>query len=389
VRIGVDTGGTFTDLVLLDEQRVRVHKVRSTPDDPSRAILAGIRELAPEGGVRRGPRLHCGDQRGARAPWRAGRARGDGRVRGRPAHRAPDPARAVQLPGGGSAAAGRGRADASVSASGWRSTAASSSRPARTRSTARRTAAGRGVEAVAVCLLHSYANPAHERRVAGAWTRPGSRVGIARRPARIPRVRALEHDGRQRVRDAAHGALPDGARVPARRGAAQHHAVERRVDFGRPSAKAAAVQTILSGPAAGARRRARGGRGRRLRPRDRVRHGRHLHRRDAHRRPARHDDRVHGGRLPCAAADHRHPHRGRRRRVDRLPRQRRRAPGWPAERRRRPGPRVLRQGRRADGDRRQPAARPARAGEFFLGGRMALDEERRATWRNVSPARPG
>jgi N-methylhydantoinase A/oxoprolinase/acetone carboxylase beta subunit len=44
-RIGVDTGGTFTDLVLLDEHGLRVHKVRSTPDDPARAILQGIAEL--------------------------------------------------------------------------------------------------------------------------------------------------------------------------------------------------------------------------------------------------------------------------------------------------------------------------------------------------------
>ena len=34
IRIGVDTGGTFTDLVLLGADGVLVHKVRSTPDDP-------------------------------------------------------------------------------------------------------------------------------------------------------------------------------------------------------------------------------------------------------------------------------------------------------------------------------------------------------------------
>ncbi|MBX7219396.1 MAG: hydantoinase/oxoprolinase family protein [Blastocatellia bacterium] len=45
LRIGVDTGGTFTDLVLLDGERLVVHKVRSTPDDPSRAIVQGIREI--------------------------------------------------------------------------------------------------------------------------------------------------------------------------------------------------------------------------------------------------------------------------------------------------------------------------------------------------------
>ncbi len=43
--IGIDTGGTFTDFVLLDGTGVRVHKVLSTPEAPERAILQGIREL--------------------------------------------------------------------------------------------------------------------------------------------------------------------------------------------------------------------------------------------------------------------------------------------------------------------------------------------------------
>jgi N-methylhydantoinase A/oxoprolinase/acetone carboxylase beta subunit len=45
VLIGVDTGGTFTDLLCLDDRGLRVHKLRSTPNDPSAAILQGIREL--------------------------------------------------------------------------------------------------------------------------------------------------------------------------------------------------------------------------------------------------------------------------------------------------------------------------------------------------------
>lgn len=45
VSVGVDTGGTFTDLVLFTPQGIRVHKVPSTPDDPSRAILRGLEEL--------------------------------------------------------------------------------------------------------------------------------------------------------------------------------------------------------------------------------------------------------------------------------------------------------------------------------------------------------
>jgi N-methylhydantoinase A len=48
-RLGVDTGGTFTDFVLWDEGRLRVHKVLSTPDAPEQAILQGIRELGLEG----------------------------------------------------------------------------------------------------------------------------------------------------------------------------------------------------------------------------------------------------------------------------------------------------------------------------------------------------
>lgn len=42
---GVDTGGTFTDIVLLQEGTLRVHKILSTPDDPSRAILGGLTQL--------------------------------------------------------------------------------------------------------------------------------------------------------------------------------------------------------------------------------------------------------------------------------------------------------------------------------------------------------
>ena len=45
IRLGIDTGGTFTDLLRLDEHGIKVHKVRSTPDDPAQAIFAGIADL--------------------------------------------------------------------------------------------------------------------------------------------------------------------------------------------------------------------------------------------------------------------------------------------------------------------------------------------------------
>ena len=39
MRCGVDTGGTFTDVVTDDG---RIAKVLSTPDDPSRAVADGL-----------------------------------------------------------------------------------------------------------------------------------------------------------------------------------------------------------------------------------------------------------------------------------------------------------------------------------------------------------
>jgi len=50
-RVTVDTGGTFSDFVYLDEEtgEVSIGKVPSTPDDPSRAILQGIETLLAKG----------------------------------------------------------------------------------------------------------------------------------------------------------------------------------------------------------------------------------------------------------------------------------------------------------------------------------------------------
>jgi N-methylhydantoinase A len=52
-RIGVDIGGTFTDLVVLNERagEVRTLKVPSTPHDPSQAVLNAVRRLRGEFGI--------------------------------------------------------------------------------------------------------------------------------------------------------------------------------------------------------------------------------------------------------------------------------------------------------------------------------------------------
>jgi N-methylhydantoinase A/oxoprolinase/acetone carboxylase beta subunit/N-methylhydantoinase B/oxoprolinase/acetone carboxylase alpha subunit len=53
-RIGIDTGGTFTDIVLLDEEtgEVITRKVASTPEEPGLAVLEGLHALGkPPGSI--------------------------------------------------------------------------------------------------------------------------------------------------------------------------------------------------------------------------------------------------------------------------------------------------------------------------------------------------
>ncbi|MFN8447573.1 MAG: hydantoinase/oxoprolinase family protein [Anaerolineae bacterium] len=47
--VGVDIGGTFTDLVLSVGGELRIHKLLSTPDDPARAMLNGLNAVSPGG----------------------------------------------------------------------------------------------------------------------------------------------------------------------------------------------------------------------------------------------------------------------------------------------------------------------------------------------------
>ncbi|MGD0719739.1 MAG: hydantoinase/oxoprolinase family protein [Roseiarcus sp.] len=52
-RLGVDVGGTFTDLLLLDEKNARTFtaKVPSTPGDSSIGVLAGIKKICSAAGI--------------------------------------------------------------------------------------------------------------------------------------------------------------------------------------------------------------------------------------------------------------------------------------------------------------------------------------------------
>ncbi|RPH74591.1 MAG: hydantoinase/oxoprolinase family protein, partial [Candidatus Rokuibacteriota bacterium] len=52
LRVGVDIGGTFTDIVLrLPDGALRVSKVSSTPDDPGLAVVNGLAALLRAAGA--------------------------------------------------------------------------------------------------------------------------------------------------------------------------------------------------------------------------------------------------------------------------------------------------------------------------------------------------
>jgi N-methylhydantoinase A len=48
LRLGVDTGGTFTDFIAIQGDQIRSFKIPSTPDNPARAILTGIARVLLE-----------------------------------------------------------------------------------------------------------------------------------------------------------------------------------------------------------------------------------------------------------------------------------------------------------------------------------------------------
>ena len=52
-RLGVDVGGTFTDLIYVDDEAgtILVHKVPTTPADPSQGTVQGVREITAQAGA--------------------------------------------------------------------------------------------------------------------------------------------------------------------------------------------------------------------------------------------------------------------------------------------------------------------------------------------------
>ena len=199
-RLGVDIGGTFTDLVVVDETTgaIRVGKVLTTPKDPAHGVEQGIQSLLDEARVdpgrvravvhgttlatnalieRKGARTALLTTEGFRDALEIGR---EGRYDMYDLFIDPPPPLVPrhlrrEVPE-------RLLPDGSVL------------RPL-DEAAARRVIAGLiedGAEAVAICLLHAYLNPVHERRLAELVREAAPHVLVSCASDVVPEIREYE-----------------------------------------------------------------------------------------------------------------------------------------------------------------------------------------------------
>ncbi len=230
-----------------------------------------------------------------------------------------------------------------------------------------------GVDAVAVCFLHSYVNPDHER-AAGEIIRaalPDAYLSLSHEILR--EYREFERTSTTVVN--AYIGRRVGGYVRVLKSKLEASALPGNLSIMRSNggvmtpevAQERPVAMMESGPVGGIIASATDRREARLRQRHLVRHGRHH--RQGEPDPRRRAD--HGAGLLCRRLCQRPPGHGAddrrrrnrcRRRLDRLARRDRRAQSRPAKRRRRSRPDLLsRRRHRADHHRRQCRARPARS----------------------------
>ena len=205
IRIGIDTGGTFTDVVALDEDtgelvttKTPLDAGRTRPTASSPACDKVLDLLGGDGDdiTAVSPRHDGRHQQAARGQGRAARLHHDRGLRVHPRDRPPGGARRLrQLLLLGQAAAHRpGRPRARPSAAGSTSRATRSGRSTRTRAVAvARWFRERGITTIGVCFLHSYADDeprARDARRAAPRAPRRGRVDQLRGAARVPRVRA-------------------------------------------------------------------------------------------------------------------------------------------------------------------------------------------------------
>jgi N-methylhydantoinase A/oxoprolinase/acetone carboxylase beta subunit len=251
--LGIDTGGTFTDFVLADERGLSIHKVPSTPYDPAEAFLAGAETLC--GGhmppwmthgstvatnallERRGARVALVTTAGFEDVLRIGR-------QNRPALYDFGVEKPPPL-------VSRNDVFGVHERTLYDGTIEREPEMAEIERITEELSSG-AYDSIAVCFLHAYANPLNEQRVTEALEKTGIPVSASHRV--LPQYREYERFGTTTV----------NAYVSPKMGA-YLGSIERRLpatvrlrvmqsnggSISATRAREEAVQTVLSGPAAG------------------------------------------------------------------------------------------------------------------------------------------
>ncbi len=381
-RLGIDVGGTFTDLLLFDERSggMRLLKTPSTPSDQSIGILNGIQQLFQESGVAasevtallHGTTVSTNivlEEKGAKVGLlvtenfeqvlHLARSQTPGPLAGWIIMQKPDPLADLELTRGiRERINARGEVVTPLDEASARN--------------AVRELIELGAESITVSLLHSYANPQHEQRVKAIVEEMAPEMAVSLSSEILPEFREYERT----LVTVMNAYVRPSMRRYLSGFEEKLHSVQFqpsvnivRSDGGLMSVERASqspVHTMLSGPAGRSIRCGVHGFARRSPAGARLRHGRDLDRRVAHSGwqaddlPAD-DDRL----LSDQGAVGGRAQRRRRRRLDRARADDRRVARRTGKRGRRAGPGLLRQGRRsADGHGRQCGFRPPAARAF-------------------------
>jgi N-methylhydantoinase A len=250
--VGIDTGGTFTDVVALVDGEIRVHKVLSTPHDPAEAVIAGLKALLEDAAPKvvtysstvatnallekKGARVALFVDTGFEDVVEIGR-------QNRSEIYALAPSRPEPLVPRGSrfGVGGRTLFDGTITKP------LTAPDIARIRAMAQRSKA----EAFAVCMLHSYANPKSEEVVARALAPLGRPLSVSHRILaeyrEYERLSTTVVNAYVAPRMVSHLANLEGQLRGARIRVMQSNGSA----IGTALARGEPVRTILSGPAAG------------------------------------------------------------------------------------------------------------------------------------------
>ncbi len=189
--VGIDTGGTFTDFILITKEKVIVHKRLSTPDNPARAVIEGWKAFVEEKGrvevtygttvatnallERKGARVVLVTTQGFEDLIEIGRQTRPDLYALEPRKVEPLVSRSLRI-----GVKERVLADGRIQ---WPLAQGDLTK-------AKKLIRKKKVEAVAVCFLHSYCNPSHEKKAEQQLLSLGLPISLSHRI--LPEYREYE-----------------------------------------------------------------------------------------------------------------------------------------------------------------------------------------------------